>query len=124
MTKRNRLLFAAMMLLPLGLAAQSPVGLWKFSVPTQDGKMIPLTVNIADNGTFALDFGADGTIDTKGKYSMDHDTMTIEETEGTECTAVGVYTIKVDEKTMTMTRVSDGCPNRGGPEGVMKMDRG
>ena len=124
MKKCNRLLIALLLLAPLGLAAQSPVGTWKFSVPGQDGKMIPLTVNIADNGTYALDFGADSTVDTKGTYSLDKDKMTIQDTEGTDCTAPGVYTIMVDEKTLTMTRVSDGCPNRGGPEGVMKMERG
>jgi len=124
MTKCNRVLLAAILLFPLGLAAQSPVGTWKLSIPGEDGKMIPVTANIADNGTYALDFGADGTVETKGKYSMDKDQMTIQDTEGTDCTASGVYTIMVDEKTLTMTRVSDGCPNRGGPEGVMKMERG
>ncbi|HPI07710.1 MAG TPA: hypothetical protein PLM41_15075 [Saprospiraceae bacterium] len=124
MTKRNRLLLTLIMLAPLALAAQSPVGMWKLSIPGQDGKMIPLTVNIADNGTYTLDFGGDGVVETKGKYSLDKDKMTVQDTEGADCTAEGVYTIMVDEKTLTMTRVSDGCPNRGGPEGVMKMERG
>lgn len=86
--------------------------------------MTPLSVTIADNGTYAVDFGADGTVETRGKYTLDKDKLTIQDTEGTDCTAQGVYTIMVDEKNLTMTRVSDGCPNRGGPEGVMKMERG
>lgn len=124
MKKCNRLLIPILLLAPMALAAQSPVGTWKMSVPDQDGKMTPLSVTIADNGTYAVDFGADGTVETRGKYTLDKDKMTIQDTEGTDCTAQGVYTIMVDEKNLTMTRVSDACTNRGGPEGVMKMERG
>lgn len=119
-----RLLFAACALFPLGLMAQSPVGTWKMSVPDQAGKMTPLTVNISADGTYAVDFGADGTIENKGKYSVEGGKMTIQDTEGSDCTEKGVYTFKIDGNTMTMTRVSDGCANRGGPEGMMKMERG
>ena len=124
MTTCKRLLLGLILFIPMWLAAQSPVGNWKMSVPDQDGKMTPLAVTIADNGTYAVDFGADGTVETRGKYTLDKDKLTIQDTEGTDCTAQGVYTIRVDEKNLTMTRVSDGCPNRGGPEGVMKMERG
>ena len=114
-----RFLTLAVLLSPLSLMAQSPVGSWKLPVPDGSGNMITLKVDISAEGTFTLDVGADGNIETKGKYTMDGAKMSIQETEGTECTGVGVYTIKVEGDTMTMTRISDACTDRGGPEGVM-----
>lgn len=111
-------------ILPFGLTAQNPVGAWKMSVPDENGKMTPLKVDISADGTYAVDFGADGTIENKGKYTLDGGKMTIQDTEGSDCTEQGVYTLKIEGDTMTMTRVSDGCANRGGPEGVMTMQRG
>lgn len=124
MTKQIQLFLVALLLSPLGLAAQSITGTWKLSVPDQSGKMMPLSVNIMETGTYTLDFGADGVVETKGKYSLDKDQMTIQDTEGTDCTEKGVYTVKVDGNHLTMTQVSDGCPNRGGPEKMMQMERG
>lgn len=119
-----RFLTLAVLLSPLSLMAQSPVGSWKLPVPDGSGNMITLKVDISADGTFTLDVGADGNIETKGKYTMDGAKMSIQETEGTECTGVGVYTIKVEGDTMTMTRISDACTDRGGPEGVMVLKKG
>jgi hypothetical protein len=119
-----RFLTLALLLSPLSLMAQSPVGSWKLPVPDGSGNMITLKVDISAEGTFTLDVGADGNIETKGKYTMDGAKMSIQETEGTECTGVGVYTIKVEGDTMTMTRISDACTDRGGPEGVMVLKKG
>ena len=119
-----RFLTLAVLLSPLSLMAQSPVGSWKLPVPDGSGNMITLKVDISAEGTFTLDVGADGNIETKGKYTMDGAKMSIQETEGTECTGVGVYTIKVEGDTMTMTRISDACTDRGGPEGVMVLKKG
>ena len=124
MKTRFSLLLACMVLLPFGLLAQSHVGAWKMSVPDENGKMTPLKVDISADGTYAVDFGADGTVENKGKYTLDGGKMTIQDTEGSDCTAQGVYTLKIEGDTLTMTRVSDGCANRGGPEGVMTMQRG
>lgn len=118
-----RFLTLAVLLSPLSLMAQSPVGSWKLPVPDGSGNMITLKVDISADGTFTLDVGADGNIETKGKYTMDGAKMSIQETEGTECTGVGVYTIKVEGDTMTMTRISDACTDRGGPEGVMVLKK-
>lgn len=118
-----RFLTLALLLSPLSLMAQSPVGSWKLPVPDGSGNMITLKVDISAEGTFTLDVGADGNIETKGKYTMDGAKMTIQETEGTECTEIGVYTLKVEGDTLTMTKVSDSCPNRGGPEGVIVMKK-
>jgi hypothetical protein len=111
-------------LLPFGLFAQNPVGAWKMSVPDENGKMTPLKVDISADGTYSVDFGADGTVENKGKYTLDGGKMTIQDTEGSDCTEQGVYTLKIEGDTLTMTRVSDGCANRGGQEGVMTMQRG
>jgi hypothetical protein len=118
-----RFLTLTVLLSPLSLMAQSPVGSWKLPVPDGSGNMITLKVDISAEGTFTLDVGADGNIETKGKYTMDGAKMTIQETEGTECTGVGVYTLKVEGDTMTMTRISDACTDRGGPEGVMVLKK-
>lgn len=118
-----RFLTLVLLLSPLSLMAQSPVGSWKLPVPDGSGNMITLKVDISAEGTFTLDVGADGNIETKGKYTMDGAKMTIQETEGTECTGVGVYTLKVEGDTMTMTRISDACTDRGGPEGVMVLKK-
>ncbi len=119
-----RLLLAIVVASPLGLSAQSPAGNWKTSVPNAEGKMMLLQVNIMDNGTYTIDFGADGTVEIKGKYTLDKETMTIQDTEGSDCMESGVYTFKVEGDNLTMTRIKDGCANRGGPEGVMQMERG
>lgn len=120
----TRFTLALLVMLPFGLMAQSHVGVWKMSVPDENGKLMPLTVTMSSEGTYAVDFGADGTVDIKGKYTLDGGKMTIQDTEGSDCTEQGVYTLKVEGDTLTMTRVSDGCTNRGGPEGVMSMQRG
>ncbi len=118
-----RLFSAILLLLPFGLMAQSPVGNWKMSVPDGNGNMMALKVSISDQGTYTVDYGADGTIETKGKYTLDGAKMTVQDTEGSDCTGQGVYTFKVEGDTFTMTRVSDPCENRGGPEGVMTMKK-
>lgn len=117
------LFLAIMSMLPFGLMAQSPAGAWKMSVPDQDGKMTPLKVVLSADGTYTVDFGADGKIDIKGKYTMEGDKITVQDTEGSDCAEKGVYTLKIEGDTLTMTRISDGCPGRGGPDGVMSMQR-
>lgn len=118
------LFLACMTMLPFGLMAQSPVGTWKTSIPDENGKMTPMKVQLSEDGTYAVDFGYDGTIEIMGKYTVDGRKMTIQDAEGSDCTAQGVYTLKIEGDTLTMTRISDGCPNRGGPDGVMTMQRG
>ena len=120
----KRLLAIAALLSPIGLLAQSPVGTWIMQIPDGNGNMMALKVEISDKGTYTLDIASDGTIETKGNYTLDGDKMTIQDTEGTDCTEKGVYTIKVEGDTLTMTRVSDVCPNRGGPTGVMVAKKG
>lgn len=112
-----------MIMLPLGLMAQSPVGNWKMSIPDEKGNMIPLKVDISADGTYSLDFGADGVIDGRGNYTLEGGKMTVQDTEGSDCKEKGVYALKIEGDMLTMTRESDGCANRGGPDGVMTMQK-
>jgi hypothetical protein len=107
--------------LVMSVSAQSIVGKWKFEFPSDQGTMV-MSANIKADGTYALDFGNDGSAEVTGKYSVDGDTFTVKDDAG-DCTGKGVYKIKVTDDTMTMTRVSDECANRGGPEGVMVSKR-
>jgi len=91
------LLFLAFIaMLPLGLMAQNPVGIWKMSIPDETGKMAPLKLDLLADGIYAIDFGHDGTIDIKGKYTLEDGKMTIQDTEGSDCTEQGVYTLKIE----------------------------
>ena len=108
-----------------GLFAQSgPVGEWKAMIPADDkGNMMPMHVSIKADNTYAIDFGGDGTVEIKGVYSEKDGQLIIQDNEGSECTGKGVYTYEVTADGLTMTKVSDECEGRGGPEGKMVFDR-
>ncbi len=109
-------------IIPISLIAQEAhVGDWQTKIPLEDGTMLPLQVSLTAEGTFAVDFGIDGTIEINGKYSVTDGQITIQDIDGTRaCTSgKGVYKLEVSETSMKMTRVSDDCEGRGGPEGVM-----
>ena len=107
--------------LALSISAQSIVGKWKMEFSSDEGTFA-IAVDLKDNGTYTLDFGVDGTIEVNGKYTISGDTMTINDVDG-DCKGKGVYTAKATSTTLTMTRVTDECSNRGGPEGVMVAKR-
>ncbi|MCB0588194.1 MAG: hypothetical protein KDD06_23075 [Phaeodactylibacter sp.] len=110
----------------INLSAQSsPVGEWKIMVPdrSQEGAMIPLFVTIKADNIYWLDFGGDGNVEGTGKYVAKGNQMIIQDAEGSECTGKGIYTFEVTDKSMTMTRVSDECEGRGGPDGKMEFSR-
>ena len=85
--------------------------------------MIPLHVTIKADNIYWLDFGGDGDIEVTGMYQAKDGQIQIQDVEGSDCTGKGVYTFKVDDEGMTMTRVSDECEGRGGPEGKMVFSR-
>jgi len=114
----------AIFLLPLGLSAQSIAGTWKMDVPDENGGMAVIKATIGEDGSYALDWGGDGSVEVKGKYEAKDGQMTIWDVEGSDCSGKGVYKYAISGNTMTMTRISDACPDRGGPEGVMTMQRG
>lgn len=109
-----------------GLSAQSEVvGDWKTMVPdgSKEGAMIPLHVTIKADNIYWLDFGGDGAVEITGKYETSDGQIHIQDVEGSECTGKGVYVFEVNDEGMTMTRVSDECEGRGGPEGKMSFSR-
>ncbi len=107
--------------LPLSLFAQSDfVGSWKGEVSAPDGSSMTFSVVMAADGSYKVDFGMDGSIDIKGKYEEVDGKMTIQDVGGPEaCSGKGVYQYAVSGNSLTMTRVSDECEGRGGPEGKM-----
>ena len=111
------------MLCPLLSFGQDYVGKWSMEVPDEAGNMTTIIGHIKADNTYALDFGADGSVEVNGKYEMKDGQMHIHDVSGSECTGVGVYKIKVEGSQLTMTRVSDACEGRGGPEGVMVMKK-
>lgn len=121
MSKLSFLITGLLCFLAVSLSAQSVVGKWKYEFQTDQGTMV-MSANIKADGTYELDYGIDGTVDVTGKYTISGDEFTIQDETG-NCTGKGVYKVKVDETTMTMTLVSDECEGRGGPEGVMVSKR-
>lgn len=121
----NKHLFAVLCFcLPIGLLAQSGLeGTWQMTVPTDDGGTMAINVSLNDDGTYGVDFGADGQVEVKGKYDVDGTKITVQNVSGDECTSKGEYEFKVTETDLIMNQVSDPCPNRGGPEGVMRFKR-
>ena len=107
--------------LPVSLSAQSIIGNWKAEVPGPDGNTVVFEVSMKADGTYTVDFGADGSAEINGKYEIDGKQMTIQDTGGEQaCTGgKGVYNVENSGDKLTMTRVSDSCEGRGGPNGVM-----
>lgn len=102
-------------------SAQSVAGKWKFEIPSDQGTMV-LVADIKADGTYTLDFGNDGNVEVNGTYTASGDQYTIKDSVG-ECTGKGVYTMTATATTLTMTRISDECPDRGGPTGKMVATR-
>lgn len=112
--------------LPLASSGQSSaVGEWKAMIPADDqGNMMPMHVSIKADNTYTVDFGADGVVEIKGTFSEKDGQITIQDVEGSECTGKGVYKYEVTADGLKMTRVSEECEGRGGPDGVMELKRG
>lgn len=110
--------------LPLGLFAQSElVGTWQMTVPSDNGGTITINVSLNSDGTYGVDFGADGQVEVKGKYHVEGAKITVQNISGDECLDKGVYEFKVTSTDLIMNQVSDPCPNRGGPEGIMRFKK-
>lgn len=115
-------MFACLMFAPIALMAQSLTGDWKISAPDEDGAIQHVQLSIKADNSYQVDFGMDGTVEVEGKMSVTGDKMTIQDTGGAmACTgenSEGVYSFRVDATSMTMTKISDGCEGRGGPDGM------
>lgn len=125
-TNLKNLLLGLLFCLPFTVLAQnSIVGDWKMQIPDDQGNMMTLKVSMKADNTYAVDFGADGSVEINGKYTIEGDQMTIEDTSGPNAcpNQKGVYKIVVTDTTNTMTKVSDACEGRSGPEGKMVFTR-
>ena len=121
MSKLSVLITGLVCFMTVSISAQSVVGKWKYEFQTENGTLV-MSADIKADGTYSLDMGNDGSVEMTGKYTISGDTFTIQDDAG-DCTGKGVYNISIAGDQMTMTRVSDECPNRGGPEGKMTSTR-
>lgn len=118
----NNLFAALLFVLPFtGFAQASLVGNWTAQGrPDEQGKPMPLTVVMKADGTYTVDFGADGKIDVEGKYTIEGDQITLEDNV---CVGKkGVFKMMVTETTSTLTVVDDPC-ERSGPPGKIVLTR-
>jgi len=107
------------------LAQNSFIGDWKMQIPDETGKLMDLKVSIKSDAKLTVDFGNDGTLEVEGKYVVEGDQITFEDISGPNAclNQKGIYKFVVTETTFVMTRVSDACEGRGGPEGKMAFTR-
>jgi len=122
MKKHSFLFVLFSFLLPLGMMAQDHVGNWTISFPGDDGQPTTAILMIAADNSYKVDLGSDDVIDVEGIYKMDGENMMIRDTKGPQACGndqEGVYKLSFEGNQMTMTRVSDACQGRGGPDGVM-----
>ncbi len=121
--KSIQLILAFIFCLSLGATAQnSIVGKWKITIPTKEGDLTEVVLNISDGGDYNIDFGMDGNNDIVGKYELKDDQITVWDVSGAmACPAdqKGVYNFVVTDEKLTLMRISDDCTGRGGPEGKM-----
>ncbi len=94
-----------------GQANKELEGVWDLDAP---GAYVTLTLK---GGAYELDTDDDGNPEVKGDYTVDGDKIRIRDKEGAlACpqAAEGVYRFVFGNNTMTLIRVSDECPSRGG----------
>jgi len=115
-------LFCLLFVSPLFLFSQDMVGTWKMMVPDQSGGMVVMHSIIKADGTYQLDYEADGQIEFNGKYESEDDQVMFWTVDG-DCNEKGNYHWKVEGNTMTLTLISDDCEGRSGPEGKMVFER-
>ena len=81
MNKLSILITSLLCCLAVSISAQSIVGKWKFEFPSDQGTMI-MSANIKADGTYALDFGNDGSAEVTGKYTQNGDQFTVSDDAG------------------------------------------
>jgi len=114
----KNLVAALLLLLPFTLAAQNALlGNWLIQYADDSGNSLPVQFTVKADGTYFFDAGVDGSADIEGKYTLEGDQITLEDTGGSyACTGQkGVYKVAVEADTTTLTRVADPCALRGGP---------
>lgn len=128
---------------PLLIAQTKPAGTWYSEVTDQQGKVVLFCLFIGPDSTYAVDLFLDGVPDSRGKYEVEGDVLTLQEdtayevtrcnppfrpsTEATirrlaglDCQGKGVYTFELDGETLILERVKEECPGRKIPSANMK----
>jgi len=99
---------------PAFMGAQSMTGAWKVSdVPTEDGGVTTITITFTDAGTYTVDYGSDGNVETNGTYSIDGDKISIKDDNCGD--AVGLWQFSISGNTMSSTAIDEPCESRKGP---------
>ena len=126
MLKSKLVLTALIGLLPLFTMAQAALsGRWLVQQETPDGIWQAKFV-MRDDGSYAVDLGNDGSVDVRGKTEFSGDQVTVWDTGGENACGSdkkGVYAYKIEGDMLTLNRIKDDCEGRGGPDGVMRMQR-
>ncbi|MBT29048.1 MAG: hypothetical protein CMO01_05235 [Thalassobius sp.] len=120
-------LFLLISFFPTMLFAQSDiVGDWKLEYTDDQGQTVAVQLTISDDGEYTVDFNMDGKLEVMGKYEYEDGKMTIWDTGGDYSCGPdkkGVYNITASTNELTMSRVSEDCPDRGNPEGFMTFQK-
>jgi hypothetical protein len=126
MLKSKWFMTALIGLLPLFTMAQAALtGSWLMKQETPDGVWQAKFV-MQDDGTYTVDLGNDGSVEVRGKTEFNGDQVTVWDTGGENACGSdkkGVYAYKIEENMLTLSRIKDDCEGRGGPDGVMRMQR-
>lgn len=122
----KKLLFMSLVCLFFSATAFSQTsaieGAWTGQVTGQDGQPVKVKMVITDNA-YSLDFGMDGVVEINGSYLLDGDQVTVWDTDekgGCPPDKKGVYKYAVVNDTVTFTKVTDACPQRGNEPLVLK----
>lgn len=127
-------------------AQSTPAGTWYSEVTDQQGKVVLFSLIMGPDSTYAVDLFLDGVPDSKGKYEVEGDVLTlqeetaygiiqcnpplrpstwvtIQELTALDCQAKGVYTFELDGETLVLERVREGCSGRNIPSANIKFAR-
>lgn len=102
----------------MSLSAQNPEGDWVITTPCDcpDVDKVTWKWSVKADGTFAVDFNVDGTVEMTGKYWVEGNKITVQNDEG--CTEKGTYEFTVEADRLWMDPINDPCEDRKPPKKV------
>jgi hypothetical protein len=99
--------------------AQSPVGSWVITTPGDRGEPMTWKLTFNSNGTYAVDFDLNGSVEITGKYSIDGTQVSVQnDPECGCCTDKGIYKFGFEDGRLWMNPVDDPCDERRPPQKV------
>ncbi|RMF30648.1 MAG: hypothetical protein D6765_02935 [Bacteroidetes bacterium] len=124
---KSSTLLSVLLLAAAPLFSQNALtGTWLQQGLDAEGNPNRTVLQILPDGSFQLDLNQDGTFDIQGRYEIDGNQVTIWHV-GPDATCPaeqkGLYRYSLDGEYLSMTRISDPCPERGGPRGMMGFKR-